>query len=678
MKKVISLSLVFSLIVLNSLVCVAQTETGDPCKKLRLDIERMEKAHTENFTPAVYKVYKEALLKAYKELDGCLEHKLSGASETEVASLRAEKVALEDKILFFEIALRQSEVSPNQNPAPERPGLTDAQPQATPSMQHAGSALVVRENGNGNGNGTSSASSAQPLTSTAATPTSTPAAQDTPQVDDLCKDLQPGKAYDNPPPILSTLVNRSAADVANFDDPDNAVASITQMVLYTIFDAASANSSTILRGLEDYQYLSETARTDKQIGPAPNSDGAVSAIEKPSFARLLGFAIEHGGITKKNNGTNLTLSTSLYSLYAMTGGDTAERYQEAGFLNRIGVAATFAVADQNDELANVRRNNLSEWSAKVRLFGDRSTRSKRFQEFWDLKVRPLIRARLLALGHSVESLSKQLKDYDVIERQSKRCLPGLAQQRMAQADYKAAGKDEQKRIIADLILQHLRANIFNQVRDENGKLKLSDEQLGQIEGDFLPRLKTALDNLVLADAAVKKEIADLAKGPLATFAFTNYRIPTGSDYSETKFLFEQDKGLFRPLKLVGNVGMTFYNKPDPLLNQKRARDFSAALSFEGSSRSPFTEDENRSRITYSFVGRYERLFENRRLPVRKPDIGAFQFVMEIPFFKGLSLPLSATYANATEEERKSHFRFNFGMRLDTDKLFELLRAASNR
>lgn len=140
------------------------------------------------------------------------------------------------------------------------------------------------------------------------------------------------------------------------------------MVLYTIFDAASENSAKQLRELEVYQYLSETARTDKQLGPAPNSEGAVSAIEKPSFARLLGFAIEHGGITKKNDGTNLTLSTSLYSLYAMSGGDTAERYQEAGFLNRIGVAATFALDDQNNELANVRRNNLSEWSARVRLF----------------------------------------------------------------------------------------------------------------------------------------------------------------------------------------------------------------------------------------------------------------------------------------------------------------------
>jgi hypothetical protein len=248
---------------------------------------------------------------------------------------------------------------------------------------------------------------------------------------------------------------------------------------------------------------------------------------------------------------------------------------------------------------------------------------------------------------------------------------------MNSSDYRAATDDQKQVMIAGLILSHLRANVFNQVR-QNGSLELNGEQIAQIENDFLPRLKTALDNLVLADADIKNRIADLSKGPLATFAYTNYRIPTGSDYSETKFLFEQDKGMFRPLKLIGNVGLSFYHKPDPLLRQKTLRDLSAALSFEGSSKSPFTEDENQSRITYSFVGRYQRLYENRRSLNRVPDIGAFQFLMEIPFIRGLSLPLSATYANATEEEKKSHFRFNFGMRLDADKLLEILRAASNR
>jgi hypothetical protein len=191
-------------------------------------------------------------------------------------------------------------------------------------------------------------------------------------------------------------------------------------------------------------------------------------------------------------------------------------------------------------------------------------------------------------------------------------------------------------------------------------------------------LKAALDNLKAAGGVLEKRLADLKKGPLGTFAYTNHRQPMTSDYSETKFLFEQDKSFLRPLKLTANFGLSFYHKPDRTMNQQKLRDISAALSFDGSSRSPFTEGENQSKITYSFVGRYERMMENRRMANRKPDIAVAQFVMEIPFVKGFSLPLSLSYANATEEERKKNVRFNFGMRLDTDKLFDLLRAATPR
>jgi hypothetical protein len=177
---------------------------------------------------------------------------------------------------------------------------------------------------------------------------------------------------------------------------------------------------------------------------------------------------------------------------------------------------------------------------------------------------------------------------------------------------------------------------------------------------------------------LETRLNNLKKGPLGTFAYTNYRTPAGSDYSETKFLWEQDKSFLRPLKLTGNLAFTFYHRPDASLQQEKLRDVTAALSFEGTSNSPFTEAENQSKITYSFVGRYERMFENRRRPDRKPDIATAQFVLEIPFVRGFSLPLSLTYSNATEEQRKNNTRFNFGFRLDTDKLLELLRAPTFR
>jgi len=489
-------------------------------------------------------------------------------------------------------------------------------------------------------------------------------------------DVAPGVPYPDPPSILNDIVQNSAADVVKNRDSQKSLILESELLLYTLFDAASAASSKIVRGLEPYRYLGETARTDKQLGASANSNGSVSAIEKPGFAQLLGFAIEHGGITKKNDGTNLTLSTSLYSLYAMKDGDTAATYDRAGFLNRIGISASFAVDNKTDDLANARRNNLTEWSVKARLFGDRSTRSPAFQRFWDTEISPLIGARLVALTGPLRELSKQIASFDSLEDKLIP-LPDIVKARMDQSDYKAPATTDAQRqkMIADVILGHLRANVYDPIK--GGSFKLTPDVVTQIETKYLLSLKLALDNLSIGRELLKKKLDDLKTGPLGTFAYTNHRTPTGSDYSEAKFLFEQDKSFFRPLKLTGNFGLSFYNKPDRSLNQEKLRDIFAALSFEGATKSPFTEADNQSKITYSFVGRYQRLFENRRMVKRKPDIGVLQFVAEIPLFRGLSLPLSVTYANATEQEKKQGFRFNFGTRLDTDKLFELLKAASS-
>src|SRR5204863_6794651 len=110
------------------------------------------------------------------------------------------------------------------------------------------------------------------------------------------------------------------------------------MMFFTVADAvvvdgidkAPANN---IRTVERLQYLGETGRTDKQVGASARSAGSTSAIEKPGFARLLGFAVESGAILQDVSNSTLTLSTSPYILYTMNGGDTVENYNRAGFLN---------------------------------------------------------------------------------------------------------------------------------------------------------------------------------------------------------------------------------------------------------------------------------------------------------------------------------------------------------
>lgn len=649
-------------------LCMGQTPNN--CDQLRTKVERLEKLSVKGMSDSIQQVYSDSLLKLYNQLIPCLEQEIAIATEmnnavagTDAAkavqdklqALTKEKTDTESKVTIMRTALDLPDTAVSQGDNVRQ----------TEAVTHGSG------NGNGNGNGSSPAMVAE--RTAAAAPEPTPAGEP-PTFPCL-----PGEPYADAPPLLTDIVNKATGDVVQGENGGD-LSGIPQMMLYATLDAASLTSSGLLRGLEPYQYLSETARTDKQLGGAANSDGAVSAIEKPGFASLLGFAVEHGAINKKNDGTNLTLSSSLYSLYVMNKENTAETYQRAGILNRVGVAATFAIDNTTNDLANARRNNLSQWSVKARLFGDRSTRSAKFQKFWKEKVVPLIDARLLALGRPIEELTSSdeaNKDYRILRRQGGDCLRLAVKNRKSEADYQTASDDVARtKILSDFLLAALKSNVYNRIK--TGQLKLSDQVVMAIETRYVPNLKAALDDLTKAGGEVDKKLEDLAKAPLGTFAYTNYRIPTGSDYSETKFLFEQDKGSFSPLKLTGNFGVSFYNKPNPAFNQKRLRDLTAALSFEGTSDSPFTEAENRSKITYSFVGRYQRLFENNGMAKRTPDIGTLQFVTEIPFIKGLSLPLSVTYANATEEERKKGFRFNFGMRLDTDKLLELLSLPSRQ
>lgn len=653
MKKFASIKL--SLLLILSLSPVGAAQPAANCDQLRSKIQRLEGMNLNSMSPSIQQVYKEALLKLYTQFGQCLQRDISATTTMQGAvagtdaaagvgerlrALTREKADTDGKLTVLRTALN----IPDSQPAADGGAAPSAQPELDGAVAQPEAENVMPQ------------------------PPAPPASGGGAMTQQEFPCL-PAETYDKAPELLTDIVSKAADGVVE-GDFEGTVSGTAQMLTYSTIDAASPTSSTLLRSLKAYQYLSETARTDKQLGASASSEGAVSAIEKPGFARLLGFAIEHGAIGKKNDGTNLTLSTSLYSLYTLNREDTEETYQRAGVLNRVGVFTTFAVDNKDNDLANARRKNLVEWSLKARLFGDRSTRSAKFQKFWDTEIRPLIRARLEAVGGALNVLTSGNPPYQRLRRQVGICLNAEIEKRKKEADYQAATAEGRKKILNDLLLGLLKSNVYDRIKA--GQVSLSDTQITAIETKYAPGLRAALANLKSAEGELTKRLDDLNKGPLGTFAYTNHRTTTGSDYSATKFLWEQDKSFLRPLKLTGNFGLTFYHRPDSALQQEKVRDVTAALSFEGTSDSPFTEAENQSKVTYSFVGRYQRLFENRRRPDRKPDIATAQFVVEIPFLKGFSLPLSLSYSNATEEERKKNVRFNFGFRLDTDKLIELL------
>lgn len=486
--------------------------------------------------------------------------------------------------------------------------------------------------------------------------------------------------YSDAPPLLLDAIERVADTIiAGRRTPADAVAlKFDDMFLYAVAHAVDPNddsSISSVKGIKAYQYLGETIRTDKQIGAPAKGTGTTSLIEKPSFARLLGFAVEHGAITQQVSATGLTLSTSPYLLYTFgNGGDTAENYQRAGVLNRIGLSATFDLKDQNNALANASRNQLSDWSVKARLFGDRSTRSKGFQDFWNKPGGPreAIEGRLAAVTAAFASVGPGFDPAFDAFTNVKPDLQAVVTAVAAGPSYTAANAENKKRLLTSASLCVIRKEVYDPI--SNNSFPVSSAKRDQINNELMPRIAASMRNIEAVRKLLNDQLEEFQKGPLATFAYLNHRRPIGSDYSEAKFLYSHEGPTLDPLKLVANFGASFYNKPNPALNQQRLRDIAFGLSFEGQSSSPFLKDTaDLSKITYAFTGSYQRTFENRGVLGKKADIAAFQFKLDVPIFAGFSLPLAVTYANATEQERKSHVRFNFGSGFDFDKLLAIMK-----
>jgi hypothetical protein len=227
-----------------------------------------------------------------------------------------------------------------------------------------------------------------------------------------------------------------------------------------------------------------------------------------------------------------------------------------------------------------------------------------------------------------------------------------------------AGNETIQKEVAQIILREM-GDVYKKVRDK--QILIDEETRREITEVEVPALLASHEQLNRAREWVDEYVKMLDRRPKAALAYTYKRQEMASDYSVVKFLYEQSF-FKRPVKLVGNAGFSFYHNPDPVMNQEKWRDFSAAISLEVNSNSPFLKDTpDLSKITYSLNGRYQRLRENRGAPMKKADIGVLQFKVEIPIAAGMSIPLSVSAATATEQLNESKTQGHFGFTFDLDK-----------
>lgn len=492
--------------------------------------------------------------------------------------------------------------------------------------------------------------------------------------------------YPDVPDAIKSDVDKVADDIVDRNDASR-IGNISQRaIFFTVTDAITRMEPVKLSALKAYTYIGETTRTDKQLGTNAASGGSTSAIEKPGWSDLLGFAVERGAIQQDVSNTVLTLSTTPYSFLVASQDDTAEMNRRYGYLKRLGLSASFNISDKDKVLANASRKNLSQYAAKFRITSDRGPNSEEFDEEWNTLIKPAIQGYLNTLSGGIESLFGQnvdLQDYrnsinTAVFADIQQVLTDTSASVAAMnATQKAAAIKAAKVKVSSIVLCALKTKVFDEVKsDGSGKIKVDKVTADHLAGSVLPRLIAARGRLDEAKELYQQMLKDFEKKPEASFSFTNIRPDIGTQYGVFNFLYQRYLGA-SPVKMTFNAGSSFYHGANPKLNQSTFRDFVTSLSLTGHRNSPFqTTEVDLSQLTYSLTARYQRIQENRNLPNRKADLAVVQFKLEVPIAKGFSLPLSLTYANATELNKEKTVRGNFGITLDFDKFMAIRRILS--
>jgi hypothetical protein len=491
----------------------------------------------------------------------------------------------------------------------------------------------------------------------------------------LCRCADAQKAYPDAPPVIITRVAQVVTDIGTLlkagQSSDKAVSPLgaawDQLFFYTVADAIAPDNAEIsVRTLKAAQYLGETARTDKQVSAVSSATASTTLAEKPGLVTFLSYAVEHGAIAQAVNGTSLTLTTSPYSLLILgTGGDTSENYDNLAFWRRFNLAASFNMTDQSNVLSNATAKQLSDYSAKMSLIGDRSTRSAKFRGIWNKSFAPVIQRRLNALTKGQVAILDELAEsnpafLDKSDSVRHQLLQDIANALKGKAELTKA--DTQS--VTDEILAALHEGVYQPVK--TGAVDVPKDTRDFINTNVIPALASAHDDLIAAKKNLSAAIDQFSKRPLLTFEYTGHRNVMQSGYAEFKLLYDQHVA---PMDVVMNAGFSTYNTPNPVLHQGRIREYHGNLELEGQAKNPFPVTERDSgKMMYSVSAQLERFEE------KGTNIAVANLRVELPIAAAVSIPLSVSYANKTELLNEKEIKGHFGLTFDLDKLYALTRS----
>ena len=339
---------------------------------------------------------------------------------------------------------------------------------------------------------------------------------------------------------------------------------ILTLVLMTI--AAEDNQDVSAKRRAAYKTLLDVmaVRVDGQVGSTSQSEGSTSLAMKGTVPAILGFAVEHGALTRDVNGTVATFRFSPPGLLRALQGegllDIYKRYEESAgfrFASRFSFAASFDTSrgdTPNTLLANEQQ--LSAWSANVVLFNNRDPRRREYQKEWNTLAADNVQAYTKA--------TRTLRDVLARTPGFSRWHETLIEQIRTKVDEPLLATPSRPFLSADL--KKAADDMTTILKAEIAKLSappLATELRNAIDG---AELGAALDNYVATLTPVvqfrNNVYAYALKGSLATFDWTTSRDPNLPDLYTLTGVYETSFGAGRKTDFTANAALSFYaSKP---------------------------------------------------------------------------------------------------------------------
>ncbi|MBZ5524296.1 MAG: hypothetical protein LAP21_18830 [Acidobacteriia bacterium] len=411
----------------------------------------------------------------------------------------------------------------------------------------------------------------------------------------------------------------------------------------------------------------ETKRMDKQPGAGNTAAGTTSLVNKGSAPSLIGFALEHGGLTQDVNGNTITFRGNLInSIRALQAGsymgafDMGNNDPLVTYLAKLSFGVSFDTsANQGSSTQGFAfdRNTFSGVSAKYELYNHRDPRDQKWRRRWNG----------LAANAGVE-LASQFGHLDAAIRRNSRYDHWLSSNRDAILALPPGASD---------------GDIQNALETA---IKTFGDNFGSV-----PEVKQALDRFTAAIPdyikAADTVFGDIKRTPIVTldYNFVRQSLPTGQtvtttqpgqslpDLSNLSLVLERGFAGDSSPELTFNASGTWFS--GSAAGRGRVRDYRASLQLDV----PLREIQQIGKPTLSFSGQYLHLLQeplgqqvtlNGVTISRTGGIGIFQTKLSVPVKdSGIKIPISFTYSNRTELIKEKDVRGNVGITFDMDTLF---------